>query len=331
MIIDIKEPCKADWQKMIPRTDGRYCSQCDKVVKDFTQMNDAQVYDFVKQNRDTCGRFSQHQLNRPLLPQATFNYKWYGKAAAGTLLLSAFLPNNLKSQTVDSIAPPIASTLSVNTTVFSSSVLNGSVLQPDSAAKRIQQIKFSIDTFHLIIAINSQNSFSFQVPKQYVGDSIQVELSLADASTQSLKIGGVDQFVNPWHYLSSLCFVYNKERWSSVILSQPNINVLSLGGVSPYSEFEPIKIHWPTNLTLGYTVQLDSTNMTDTTEQPTLYKSIDYIKIQPSKSSSRSRSWLWYSLIGVLSLMLAIFGLKKLKKPLNTEINENEKKSESEQ
>ncbi len=332
MILQIKEPCKANWQNMSPQTGGRYCAQCDKVVKDFTQMNDAQVYEFVNQNRDTCGRFNQQQLNRTLLPKptSTYRYKWYGRAAAGTFLMSAFLPNTLNAQTTDSINFTIANTLTINTSVFSSSVMNGSVVQPDSAGKHIKRIEFSIDTFHLVFDINTNTAFSFQVPQQYIGDSINVELRLADESTQSLKIGGTNTFMNAWYYRSSLCFVNNNARWTSQIIVQQTPEIITLGGISPYTEFEPIKIDWPSTLTFGYASEMDSNVniIKDTIVEPALYKQADYIKIKSNKSHTKSSAWPWYLLIGLVGLVIAFFKFRKPRKPLTKETNPSNPDSE---
>lgn len=330
MILQIKEPCKANWQSMSPQEGGRYCAQCDKVVKDFTQMSDAQVYDFVKQNQHSCGRFNQQQLNRTIISETSLNYKWYGRAAAGTLLMSAFLPNTLNAQTMDSTTVPIASTLTVNTSIFSSSVMNGSVVQPDSAVKRIKQIEFSIDTFRLVVDLNANNAFSFQVPQQYIGDSIDVELRLADESTQSLKIGGTNTFMNAWHYRSSLCFVYYNERWTSQIVGQPTLDVITLGGISPYTEYEPIKINWPTVYTLGYTGSDSADLLKVDTVLPPLPESAEYYRYNSNKSQTKSSSWLWYWLIGLAGLVFVFLKFRKPRKRMENESTEQETNSDSE-
>jgi hypothetical protein len=330
MILQIKEPCKADWQSMSPQAGDRYCAQCDKVVKDFTQMSDAQVYDFVKQNRNTCGRFNQQQLNRTLLPQptSTYQYKWYGKAAAGTLLMSAFLPNPLNAQTIDSTNIPIVNTLTINTSVFASSVMNGSVVQPDSIGKRIKQIEFSIDTFRLLVDLNTNTAFNFQVPGQYVGDSIDVELRLVDESIQSLKIGGTNMFMNAWHYRSSLCFVYYNERWTSQILGQPVLDVVSLGGIYPHIEFKPLEIKWPTTFTLGdINSDTDDVLKVDTVLPP-LPEAADYIKIKSNKLPSKPIAWLWYLWIGLAGLGIAFLKFRKTRKPIIKETNPSNPDSE---
>lgn len=328
MILQIKEPCKADWQSMSPQEGGRYCAQCDKVVKDFTQMSDVQVYDFVKQNQHTCGRFNQQQLNRTIISETSLNYKWYGRAAAGTLLMSAFLPNTLNAQTMDSTTVPIASTLTINTNVFSSSVINGSVVQPDSAVKRIKQIEFSIDTFRLVVDLNANNAFSFQVPQQYIGDSIDVELRLADESTQSLKIGGTNTFMNAWHYRSSLCFVYYNEKWTSQIVGQPVLDVVSLGGIYPHIEFKPLEIKWPTVFTLGdINSDTDEVLKVDT-DLPPLPESAEYYRYNSNKSPSKSSSSFWYWFIGIVAVVIAFLIFRKSSKPIKAEANPSNQDSE---
>ena len=242
--------------------------------------------------------------------------------------MSAFLPNTLNAQTIDSTSVPIASTLTINTNVFSSSVMNGSVVQPDSAGKRIKQIEFSIDTFRLLVDLNANTAFSFQVPGQYVGDSIDVELRLADESTQVLKIGGPNSFMNAWHYRSSLCFVYYNERWTSQIVGQPVLDVVSLGGILPYTEFRPLEIKWPTVYTLGYTGS-DSVDLLKVdTVLPPLPETAEYYRYNSNKSPSKPSSSIWYWFIGLAGLVIAFLKFRKPSKPINAEANPSNQDSE---
>jgi hypothetical protein len=70
-MIQIKEPCNADWQEMTPEKSGKFCGACEKVVIDFSKMNDAEIknYFITYSNQKTCGRFLASQLNRPLLTE----------------------------------------------------------------------------------------------------------------------------------------------------------------------------------------------------------------------------------------------------------------------
>lgn len=335
MKVEIKEPCHANWNAMLPQEQGRHCAQCDKVVMDFTSMTDARVFSYISQHENICGRFYNHQLNRPI--SETSNTigaaKWLGKAAASAFLMSGFLPAPLQAQSPDSAHVPMSTNLKVNTAVSFTNVINGRVIQPDSIHKHIKRLEFSIDTFHLLIDVNTSNEFSFQLPQQFAGDSMIVKLELVDASTQSLKVGGFNNFVSIGFNRPSLCFVYNNERWLSQIITQPVIETYALGGISPQYDFPRLKLFPQLIVNFGYTTIQDTTNALkgDTLLSIESPEKTNYIRIQSTHVKTKSRVWLWYAFIGILGLMLAIFGLKKLRKPINTELNENEINSESEQ
>ncbi|ABG60907.1 hypothetical protein [Cytophaga hutchinsonii] len=67
-MIQIKNPCDADWQKMTPDTAGKFCSSCEKVVVDFSKMSDTEIKDYfiVHFQQKTCGRFLTSQVDREL-------------------------------------------------------------------------------------------------------------------------------------------------------------------------------------------------------------------------------------------------------------------------
>jgi hypothetical protein len=64
--IQIKEPCKQNWQQMTATTAGKYCNNCATEVIDFTNYSDTQIIDYIKQNGITsgCGRFLNTQLEQ---------------------------------------------------------------------------------------------------------------------------------------------------------------------------------------------------------------------------------------------------------------------------
>jgi len=70
--IHIPEPCHQDWNAMTQKEQGRFCSSCDKIVIDFTQMNGQDIIRYFKETTETgtCGRFKQTQLSLPIpLPE----------------------------------------------------------------------------------------------------------------------------------------------------------------------------------------------------------------------------------------------------------------------
>lgn len=95
IILQVKESCSADWNKMTPQEQGRFCGQCEKIVVDFSQMNDQEIVDQIKKaSKGLCGRFYEDQLMREL--DAAFSFSkhpiWRGRwtgIAAGLMLVGS--------------------------------------------------------------------------------------------------------------------------------------------------------------------------------------------------------------------------------------------------
>ncbi|MDH7462042.1 carboxypeptidase-like regulatory domain-containing protein [Chitinophagaceae bacterium 26-R-25] len=65
--LHIADPCHEDWNKMSTTDQGRFCQSCSKQVVDFSLLSDKQILEyFSKQKGNTCGRFRDDQLDRPL-------------------------------------------------------------------------------------------------------------------------------------------------------------------------------------------------------------------------------------------------------------------------
>ena len=62
--LSIEESCTENWKKMEKGTDSRFCQKCNSDVKDFTGMNEEEIFRFIKKNKDDkiCGRFNPSQL-----------------------------------------------------------------------------------------------------------------------------------------------------------------------------------------------------------------------------------------------------------------------------
>lgn len=95
MILQVKESCSAEWKNMTPQEKGRFCGQCEKIVVDFSQMNDQEIVDQIKKaSKGLCGRFYEDQLMREL--DATLSLSknpiWRGRwtgIAAGLMLVGS--------------------------------------------------------------------------------------------------------------------------------------------------------------------------------------------------------------------------------------------------
>ncbi len=61
--LSVPHPCREKWETLTSTAEGGYCSTCQKVVVDLTQMTDDEIIHFVSQKRShTCGRLRADQL-----------------------------------------------------------------------------------------------------------------------------------------------------------------------------------------------------------------------------------------------------------------------------
>ena len=99
---NISKPCNQDWNTMTASNQGRYCSECNKVVYDFSQMDDTELLDFFKQRSTRfCGRFHNSQLHREILPQNSrrhYFFSRFNKIAAAFLTVLSFKSISSKAE-----------------------------------------------------------------------------------------------------------------------------------------------------------------------------------------------------------------------------------------
>ena len=60
---------QADWDKMKPEAQGRFCSSCSKTVVDFSTMSVFSIVNYLENNKhqSVCGRFGEEQLAKTYL------------------------------------------------------------------------------------------------------------------------------------------------------------------------------------------------------------------------------------------------------------------------
>src|SRR5688572_16446018 len=90
--ITVPKPCSAEWDSMVKKDDGRFCEHCNKVVIDFSQLSDKDLYQYFSTAKTIpCGRFHNSQLNIDLTPVRSKKYPlatWYKSIAAIFAILS---------------------------------------------------------------------------------------------------------------------------------------------------------------------------------------------------------------------------------------------------
>lgn len=89
-ILHIPKPCHENWDAMTEADKGRHCQSCNKIVVDFSVMTDRQVLEHFKTTTgNTCGRFYNDQLQRPLIEPKPAPTRWkYFIAACLSFVIS---------------------------------------------------------------------------------------------------------------------------------------------------------------------------------------------------------------------------------------------------
>lgn len=86
--VQIPDACSEKWETFVVRDDGRLCQSCNKVVVDFTSMNDREIVDYlVAHSGRVCGRLAQHQLKVYSFEEAVVVRPGFGLLKAGFVSL----------------------------------------------------------------------------------------------------------------------------------------------------------------------------------------------------------------------------------------------------
>lgn len=79
-LIKIGYSCDANWQKMSPTEQGKFCHSCNKEVVDFTHFSDKRLIDYLENSKTSiCGKVNNHQLNRTLISPATYRLPQFSR------------------------------------------------------------------------------------------------------------------------------------------------------------------------------------------------------------------------------------------------------------
>ncbi|MBK7883932.1 MAG: TonB-dependent receptor plug domain-containing protein [Chitinophagaceae bacterium] len=109
--ITIDEPCHENWDLMIPTETGRFCSNCQKTVIDFSSLSDNEIIKIIERAKGKmlCGQFDTTQLNRIMVEtnMQTSNPKLYKILLSLMLLASA---GNLSAQETPTPVPQVVQT-----------------------------------------------------------------------------------------------------------------------------------------------------------------------------------------------------------------------------
>ncbi len=75
--------CPENWNAMTPGKNGRYCSSCEKVVTDFSQMSNEEILYKINSSRENnaCGSFKAYQLLEPFNDKRNVLIRFYQRIA----------------------------------------------------------------------------------------------------------------------------------------------------------------------------------------------------------------------------------------------------------
>ena len=97
LTLSIPTPCTEDWNNMTPDKNGKFCASCQKTVVDFSRMTDAEIFNYFDTFKwATCGRFTEKQLNTPIIEPLVLTPQNRWAWALSALLL----PTLAASQTI---------------------------------------------------------------------------------------------------------------------------------------------------------------------------------------------------------------------------------------
>ncbi len=171
----IPEPCNVPWDGMTPvDSERRHCASCDKVIVDFSKMNDDELMLYFRHSKGkVCGRFDNRQLDRriPLLPERTQKAKWWRALALLPLILFSRSARAQYEQVVNDSIPPDTAAVAKETIVPDTLVAKQEQLSQDTTpvAKNEEadsnivmtpsSPKNSFDSETELIMIDPQNSY----------------------------------------------------------------------------------------------------------------------------------------------------------------------------
>jgi hypothetical protein len=169
--LEIKNPCTQNWDDMNPLGTGKHCSSCNKVIHDFTNMDNNEHLSMLQSGKYSCGMFTKDQM--------------------GTIYLEKEKTNNRKKYWATIVASLLAGTLQLTVSYGQSPLRKNGAIVNDRLLEKNPQEK--ITTTVTKIEKEKKQLFSFRIvdseTKQPL-NNVQIEVMGITAHTDSL--GRVD-------------------------------------------------------------------------------------------------------------------------------------------
>ncbi len=210
--ISIPKPCHQNWEDMTQQDRGRHCAACNKVVVDFTRASDWETADFISKNKNTCGRFSESQLERTYeVPVITKSNRRGGLKYA--LWLALGLAKPAQGQIINSKTDSAAVHFINPNPTFNSrpsflpSTISGNLGK--DGVNRIKQIKVRCGGFSMALKPDSEGDFKFNLPDSVAQFNHELVFDIVETDTHNI------------------CHVFIQTLESNISLNQQNIQFYS--------------------------------------------------------------------------------------------------------
>ena len=171
--INIPKPCHEDWYKMTPTEKGAFCSSCAKEVQDFTNIPTSKLLQHLKEQQNSCGRFTKRQIQEPLKTSSQSQWKNRMLALGFSSVMATVSVAN--GQTVVSDAIEVQSTLKDVTVNQNPEALADTNITVNGIVKVLEQpaagVKIQLEGTTMNTISDRDGSFCLEIPVTYLEEN----------------------------------------------------------------------------------------------------------------------------------------------------------------
>lgn len=175
--ITVANPCSENWTAMEEKEGGRFCSNCQKVVVDFSMLTDKELFAyFGLATSIPCGRFHNNQLNKIIFPEKRQQFSWKNlyKAAATLLAFLSLKYSGIASAGNKAITTIQSLSLSHPLQNPEKTVISGTVRDKDD--KAVENAEITLEGA-IVAKTDANGKFEFEIPEHLQGKSFLLVIS----------------------------------------------------------------------------------------------------------------------------------------------------------
>ena len=173
--VSIPQPCHENWQEMSPVERGRFCQACQTVVTDFSSLSDDEIIQHIERSAGAkmCGRFSNEQINRPLLPEIKVHrISHFRKMAASVFLFYASISEALAQVPASQHHTYTAADTKRPVPKFNGITISGRVT--DFTGQGFPHLELQIAGTDTIKTTDAYGRFKFRLPESFADKEIVI-------------------------------------------------------------------------------------------------------------------------------------------------------------